>query len=467
MTQPRTEEDLRFLTMGWERAVLGTGLAEPETMEYATDLMPSDFSGSHSEIWAEMLVLHRRGALELRALVEALRERNRLDSIGAFDVETSGEGYIAELYSARGDAMQEYADRVLGASIKRQLLQAGALISADALDVRVHAEEALDAAERRLLTLRRNRIANLGLSMFDLFSIFSGRIAGMRDGTIEPAWVPKLEPLKETIQYAEKDDFIICASRPGQGKSSLMRFEFIHAAMNGMPCTIFNLENGEIEYARYMIALTTGIDSLRLRDPRQLTEPELETVRNAVERLQNIPLTIVTLGAPPAVEIERISRQHIQRHGTRLIGVDYLQLVKNGIPNKVQDVSETSGILRAIALNYGVPVWANSQMSREVIHRGGEPELSDLRESGSIEQDGTIIIFPWPVWDVPTEAQLRTFEQNIDPATGNLYPGPKAVPNKIFVKKHRNGSTGVTRNFLWIKSTNNYVPFARQPEIWA
>ena len=122
MTQPRTEEDLRFLTMGWERAVLGTGLAEPETMEYATDLMPSDFSGSHSEIWAEMLVLHRRGALELRALVEALRERNRLDSIGAFDVETSGEGYIAELYSARGDAMQEYADRVLGASIKTPAL---------------------------------------------------------------------------------------------------------------------------------------------------------------------------------------------------------------------------------------------------------------------------------------------------------------------------------------------------------
>ena len=133
-----------------------------------------------------------------------------------------------------------------------------------------------------------------------------------------------------------------------------MRFELIHAAMDGMPGTIFNLENGEIEYARYMIALTTGIDGLRVKVSRQLTEPELETVRVAVKRMQNIPLTIVTLGAPPAVEIERISRQHIQRRGTRLIGVDYLQLVKNGIPNKVQDLSKTSGILRAIALNYGV-----------------------------------------------------------------------------------------------------------------
>ena len=93
----------------------------------------------------------------------------------------------------------------------------------------------------------------------------------------------------------------------------------------------------------------------------------------------------------------------------------------------------------------------------EVIHRGDEPELSDLRESGSFKQDGTIIIFPWPVWVAPTEAQLRMFEQNIKPAAGNLYPGPKAVPNKIFVKKHRNGSTGVTRKFLWsVRRTTIY-----------
>ena len=221
--------------------------------------------------------------------MESLRERNRLETVGAFDVETSGEAYIAELFGARGDAMQEYADRVLGASIKRQLLQAGALIRADALDVRVGAQEALDAAERRLLTLRRNRLANLGINMADLFAVFTGRIAGMRDGTIEPAWIPKLEPLRETIQYAEKDDFIICASRPGQGKSSLMRFEFAHAALAGMPVTIFNLENGEIEYARYMISMTTGIDSLKLRDPRQLTERELETVRLAVDRAAEHP----------------------------------------------------------------------------------------------------------------------------------------------------------------------------------
>lgn len=456
------------LTIGWEMAVIGTALADPTAMEQATDLLPSDFTGCHGEIWAEMLYLHRNSALELRALVEALRTRNRLDSVGSLDGQFTGEQYIAELVTRRGEAMQEYADRVLGASLKRQLLQSAALISAEAMDIRVPAEEAMDNAERRLMTLRRNRLGNMGVSMEDLMSIFGSRLAGFLNGTIEPAWIPKTSAIKKLIGYMEKDDFAVVAARPGEGKSSWMRYEFLESAMNGVPTTMFNLENGMIEYARYAVSYVTGIDSFLLRDPRLLNEDQLETISAAIDRLRSIPFYVVTLGAPSALDIERIVRQHISRYGTRLIGVDYLQLVKNaGKDRKIDDVSETSNLLRAIPLRFGVPLIAASQMSRSIIHRGddAEPELSDLRESGAIEQDATIVIFPRPLWNNPTRAQLGMFPQNVNPVTNEVFTNPNAIPVRAFVRKNRNGPVGVTDPYLWVKPTNNFMALTR-PEGW-
>jgi len=465
-------------TIGWERAVIGTALADPSTMEEASELRLSDFTGCHQDIWAEMAVLHQRGALELRALVEALRARGALDSLGAFDVESSGEAYLAELLSRRGDAMSEYVDRVIDASIKRQLRQAAALIRADADDDQVSAEEALDVAEQRLMALRRNRLTNLGISMADLMSVFTGRVQDMIAGTYQPAWVPSIKPIRDIVQFAEGEDMIVIAARPGEGKSSMLRAEALELAWGGppdspdpnraKPVTIFNLENGEIEYARYAISWLTGIDSMLLRDPRKLTEEQLQIVREASQALQRIPFHVVTLGSPTAREIERIARQHISRHGTKLVGVDYLQLVRNGNPNKTQDVSETSSVLRSIPLNFGVPVIAISQMSREIVHRGenAEPQLSDLRESGSIEQDGTIIMFPRALWASPSGQQLRQFPENINPDTGYVYTtGAKAIPIRVYVRKHRNGSTGITEPFLWVKSTNRFRPLTN-PATW-
>jgi len=454
------------LTVGWEMAVLGTALASPDTMQYATDLLPSDFTGCHSEVWAEMLYLHRNSALEMRSLVEALRSRNRLDSVGSTDGQYTGEGYIAELLSRRGDAMQEYADRVLGASVKRQLLQASALIRAEAEDPRVNAEEAMDNAERRLLSLRRARLSNQGVSMADLMSVFNARIDGFMEGTIEPAWIPKTVAIKGLIGYVEKDDFMVVAARPGEGKSSWMRYEFLESALGGVPTSMFNLENGEIEYARYAVSYITGIDSFLLRDPRRMTEDQLESVRSAINRLQRIPFYVVTMGAPSALDVERVARQHISRYGTKLLGLDYLQLVKNGKERKIDDVSETSGVLRAIPLRYGVPLMAASQMSRSIVHRGdeAEPELSDLRESGSIEQDSTIVIFPRPLWNNPTRAQLTIFPQNVNPVTHAVYDNPMAIPLRAYVRKNRNGPTGITEPYLWIKPTNDFRTMTRQAE---
>jgi replicative DNA helicase len=169
-------------------------------------------------------------------------------------------------------------------------------------------------------------------------------------------------------------------------------------------------------------------------------------------------LYVKTLGAPPASEIDRLARLMVMRNNVKLIGVDYIQLIRNGQENRVQDVSESSGLLRGMALRYHIPMIANSQMSRAIVHRGedAEPELSDLRESGSLEQDATMVWFPREVWQRPTEGQLRMFPQNINHANNTLYPMVKAIPIRVHIKKNRNGGVGATDPILWIKSTNQF-----------
>jgi replicative DNA helicase len=129
---------------------------------------------------------------------------------------------------------------------------------------------------------------------------------------------------------------------------------------------------------------------------------------------------------------------------------------------KVDDVSETSAVLRSIALNYGVPVVAASQLSRLIEHRGvnAPPTLSDLRESGSLEQDATQVWFQRWHWAEPTPTQINMFPQNIDPR-GVPYMVPKALPVRTFVEKNRNGPTGVTPPYLWVMATNDFLPLSR------
>lgn len=446
-------------SIGWERAVLGTVLSDPAAMEAAEDLMPSDFTGAHRTLWSEMVALHRRDALDTRLLIENLRANNQLDEITTIDAELSGERYIDWLLSFRGDRIEEYASGVLDAAVKRQLRMVAAVIAADADAEHVSAEEALDQAERRLISLRRDRSGAEVDTIGDLVGVFLDRVDGMRAGTIEPAWVPNIPEIRSVLGYVDDVDFVILAARPGQGKSSIMRYEWLMDAQKGIPVLLFNLENGDLEYPKFMLSLLTGIDSEALKDPRRLSEEQLFRLRERAQEMARLPIYLKAMAAPSVNDMERVVRPLI-RKGIKRIGVDYIQLVKNGVENQVQDVTISSNSLRAWAMRYKIPVVAAAQMNRSIEHRGedAEPQLSDLRESGSLEQDGTIIMFPRKVWPNPTDAQLRRFDMNIDPETGQLYETPKAEPIRVYVRKNRNGGVGRTRPFLWVLSTNNFLP---------
>jgi len=442
--------------------VLGTALSDPDTMVDAEVLFPHDFTGCHQTLFGEMLALHRRGALEMRALVESLRQSNELETLAdpVFDAENytgaTGEAYLSEILAARGGAMPEYVDHVMAAAIRREALNMSALIAAEAQDEGIPAEELLDNAERRAMALRRDRAPQEGMTLGDILGVYIPRIEGMRTGTVQPAWVPELPALRSVLDYVDQEDLVYVAARPGEGKSSWMRYEAFHLARRGRSAAIFNLENSDTEYAKGALALYTGIDNLKLKNPSLLTEEELQQVRDAAGVLANWPLHIITLGGPSIKEIERRTRVLMQKFNIGWLGIDYVQLVQNGETNENANITITSQALRAMALRYKLPITGASQLSREIVRRGGDPQLSDLRGSGSLEQDGKIIIFPRPLWDSPTEEQLRQFPWNLEP-DGSLSGVIRAMPLRMFVLKNTNGPIGTTAPFLWIKSTGNFL----------
>ena len=332
----------------WELAAIGTALTDPETMEDAEDLLPQDFTRSNRLVWAEISALHRRGALDFRGVVESLRAKQLLDEVGADITDISGLEYLEWCKSYSGIQMAEYVRNVADASVKRQLKESASLIALDANTDR-DADEILDEAERRIMGLRRSRKLG-GVPLSEIIDAYLPVMEGMRDGTIVPAIIPQLQAVKDIVGYYEKSDFIIVAGRPGEGKSSYLRFETQRLAEMDKKVLMFNLENDEIEYARCSVALRTGIDSFKLKQPRLLSNAELDRVRTAAAELRALPIEVVTLGSPSVSEVARVARSKSRTFKQDIIMLDYIQLINNGLNNRVQDVTLSSQTMRALAM---------------------------------------------------------------------------------------------------------------------
>lgn len=435
----------------WEQCLIGTVLVNPLSMADVTHVQPEDMSSrSHMQIWRHAIELERESRFSYRAVVERLRAANELREIGIDigDGELDAEAYLIQIMKDQSPAsVMEWADNVVGASVKRHIKSFAALASLDA-ESQASADEILDSIEMRLYEMRRSHV-DTGAAIGDVLAKYEEVVEGWRNGTYTPAFIFSTPGLARIIPFLEGGDFMLIAGRPGEGKSSILRFEAFKAALAGKRVVIFNLENGEIEYARYLIAQVTGIDTTKLRQPSLLTPVEVTHVKDAVKRLKALPLRIVTLGAPTVFEVIRIARKLLTQ-GFEIFMLDYIQLMKNGVENEVQDISISSVMLRGFALKHNVPVIAAAQLNREVTKRtGGKPQLSDLRGSGSLEQDALIVAFT-SLLDA-TEEELRRFPQNM--ATGEFIP--RAVPARLYVEKQRNGPVDRTPPFLWDKATNN------------
>jgi replicative DNA helicase len=447
----------------WELAAIGTVLRDAATYDGAADLKAHDFTRSNRLVWSEIEALARRGELDYRSVLEGLRNKGLLDEIGTDITDISGEEYLQYTMGFAGPTIGEFARQVIEGSVKRDLREVAALISLDAA-TDTEADELLDQAERRIFALRRARGAG-GVPMSEIIDAFIPRMEGMRDGSITPALVPTIQAVRDIIGYYDHSEYIIVAGRPGEGKSSLIRHEAQRWAEDGKRILVFNLENSEIEYGRYSLALKTGIDSQKLKNPRLLSNREVERVRIAAEELKQLPIEVITLGAPSVYEIARIARSKKRSFNQDVVMVDYVQLINNGIDNRVQDVTMSSQILRSLAMKdqLNIPVICAAQLSRAIVQRGGEPQLSDLRESGSLEQDATIVMFIRPVWQTatPSREQVARFPENMDER--NIRRSViRAAPVRIHVLKNRNGPVGVTGEVKWLKHTGGFQSLVRE-----
>jgi replicative DNA helicase len=434
---------------GFERALLGTLLAYTNLFEKVEDLMSSDFvDPGHQAIFSQMQVLYRQEQLSARAVVENMRARDELNTV---DMRYDGEAYIRELTTfASAPSIDNFVKNVIQAAMRRQILNASALMAADANQYDIDPDTILDQTEERIMNLRR-RTSDSGYSAGNLMDMFETQYDTRMDGSYVPALYPKIHALQNLLDAYEDQDFIIVAARPGDGKSSYMRWEAYKEALSGRRTFIVNLENAETEYARWLVAMHTEIDADLLRKPRNLNDDQRQAVRNAIGAIRGMPLKVITLGNPTAQEVVRVMLPEV-RAGAKSGWVDYIQKIFNGVDNRVNDVSISSGLLRGFALQHHTVIGCGAQFSRSIVSRGedAEPEQSDLRESGSIEQDATHLLFPRKVWARPTTADLNTFPENRD---GKV----RALPVKFFVKKNRNGPEGVSGNIKWSLHTNHYA----------
>jgi replicative DNA helicase len=240
--------------------------------------------------------------------------------------------------------------------------------------------------------------------------------------------------LDSKLSGLQKSDLIILAARPSMGKTSLALDIARQAAINhNIPVAIFSLEMSAHQLVDRMVAAQSRVDAWKLRTGGLHLDSEFEAIRNSLDPLSKAPIYVDDQAANNILKMKAVLRRlRNQQGGLGLVIIDYLQLMapvqSKGSDNVVQQVTEISRSLKQLAKEFEVPVLALSQLSRAVESRGGRPRLSDLRDSGSIEQDADVVMF------IHREA--------------NEEGGGKKQQAEILIEKHRNGPTGMVKLYF-------------------
>ena len=442
-----------------EQIVIGTVLRDPSLGYLVEAIIASDFTVQSNQIvWEARSNLTSAGTFSIPALTEYLRSRELLDALGQDVSDVFGIDYINFLMATSDPIGFEYFVAQLGdAAMRRELSMTFHVGQSTIANLSLPATNILDDTEDRLREVRKKRTV-AGSDIGSVLEEFERDIDAYRDGTKVFAFKPYLKDVNKIVGYIEDEDFIILSARPGDGKSSYARYEAYRAAMNGKKVVIFNLENSEREYARYLVAMDTGINSMKLKDPKQLDVGELARVRLSVKKFKLLPLKIVTIGGPTVSQIVAIARR-LSAEGYEIFFVDYIQLINNNLDNPVENITRSSAALRALCLQIKKPIIALSQFNRDIAKRGEEakPRLDDLRGSGSLEQDATQV---WSIRNVPaTDQALSEFPENMD-SSGMLRAPAPVIPVRFFITKNRNGPTGESNIVKWNRATNTYTSLA-------
>jgi len=378
-----------------EQSVLGSMLIDKSAIVKAIEILHPDsfYRDAHSNIYRSILELFDRGEpIDLVTVTETLRKNNRLEAVG-------GSVYVADLINSVPTAanVEYYARIVEEKATLRRLIDAGTQMVSEAFSEPENVDQILDRAEKTIFDIALKRVRE-GFHKIDevLKRVLDriDRLYGKKENiTGIPTGYADLDNLTAGFQNA---DLIIIAARPSVGKTALA----LNMAMNmaikfKLPIALFSLEMSKDQLAQRMLCSEAEIDAMRLKTA-SLPDTGWKKLTRALSKLSEAPIYIDDSASITAIEIRAKCRRLKIEKGLACVIIDYLQLMsgRSRIENRVQEISEIARSLKTLARELEIPVIALSQLSRAVEQRTDRiPRLSDLRESGEIEQTADLVMF--------------------------------------------------------------------------
>jgi replicative DNA helicase len=422
-----------------EKAFLGSILLRPDALNEVLDSISVDsfYAEKHRNIFATMIELFNKGEpIDLVSLSTRLKEKSMIDQVG-------GGTYLAELvnFVPSSANLSHYGSIIQKKHKMRNLIEAAEGIVHLGYDEAGELDEILNQAEKSIFEVTNFTSNRKFIELKDTLMGAWDRIDRLHKNQGELRGVPTGYPeLDDKLLGFQKSDLIILAARPSMGKTSLaLDIARKSAIEHNIPVGIFSLEMSADQLVDRMLAAESDVDSWKLRTGHNLSlEDDFTRIRDAMDRLAKAPIYIDDQPGNNILKMRSIARRLKSEKGIGLIIVDYLQLMEpvktKNSDSMVNQITEISKSLKNLAREFEVPVIALSQLNRAVEARGGEPRLSDLRDSGSIEQDADVVMFIH-----------REDKYNKESDKPNIA--------RIMIEKHRNGPTGVVELYFNDKKT--------------
>lgn len=412
-----------------EKSVLGSIMVEKNAiLKIADFLFPEDFYYDiHGIIYTGMLELFaKRSPIDLLTVKTWLKDNGKLDEVGG---QSYLEAVINEVLTA--SHIYQYAMLVKQKSTLRKLINSGSNITGLGYKENEDVEDLVDLAEQELFRVSQNFMRNRFVHIKDILTGTYEKISDLHD----PEAAEKYKGLStgfhavdHILTGLQAADLIILAGRPSMGKTAFALNMGLNIAIKGKTVGIISLEMSKEQLVERLFVSLLGVDSWKMRTG-QLTQEDFMRMGQVMDQLNNCKIFIDDSPGSSTAELRAKARRLQMEHGLDLLILDYLQLMSLGksgfsLTNRVQEISEISRSLKALARELHIPIMALSQLSRAVEQRPSKiPQLSDLRESGAIEQDADIVMMMY---------REDYYEEDTE------RPGV----TDIYVRKHRHGATG-------------------------
>ena len=420
-----------------EQAVLGSIMLRSEAMHEVEDMITAEsfYVEKHKMIFRAMLALSvKNEPIDMLSLSTKLREQKLLEAVG-------GNKYLAEIVSVVPSStnVKHYAEIVQKKYVLRSLIEAADYVSELAFEESDdHMDDILDMAEKKVFHVvtspKNQKYVNLKDALPEAYERLEklhehkGMLRGLPTG---------FKDLDTMLSGLQNSDLVILAARPSMGKTTLaLDIARMSATAHEKSVVIFSLEMSSQQLVDRMLSAESRVNAWNLRTGRLSSDREFSMLRDSLDKLAKAQIYIDDTPGNTITRMKALARRLKAEKGLDLVVVDYLQLMttSKNYDSMVNQVTEISRSLKSLAKELDVPVLALSQLSRAVESRGGKPRLSDLRDSGSIEQDADVVMF------IHREDKGKDESEKTNIA-------------EILIEKHRNGPTGKIELYFDEKST--------------